>query len=326
MKNKYLFSIAVCTKDRAMVLSKTLKALFAFSAAFAPRVEILIIDQSDTDSTLRLITGFRKQFKKFDMRYLKCKQKGISFSRNIALKESSGMNIIFIDDDVLVTRDWLNKIQKNLTKYKSAEVFGGKILPYKFDYLNHTPPDLKLIKKDGCIWPLALCDKGDKYITYPPYEDPFFVTALLVVRRKNFEKYGTFDESFGNLTGKLKLYGGEDTEYIKRLICKKVKMVYCPDIISYHLIPDYKLSRKYLRWRYFENGKERANLDRIYSSGKLNVNLKELFSEIYFNFKRSSILYLAGRREYFINEANLFYILGYLRAGFYFKTIGPKRS
>lgn len=84
--------------------------------------EILIVDNSDK-------TDIRPILSKYNLKYIKLgKNYGLSVGRNVGIKFSSGIIVIFLDDDAIPARDF---IEKHLTAYKKYNIFGlrGKALP-----------------------------------------------------------------------------------------------------------------------------------------------------------------------------------------------------
>ena len=318
MNKNIKYSIIVCTKDRKDTLHKSINTLISNLGLLGKSTEILIVDQSQNNLTRKLIKKLKSKYKTFSIRYIRSNRVGISISRNIGIKNSSGKLIVFVDDDIVLPPNWLKVIDQITERYKNIDVFGGKILPSidiesKHKYISY-------LRKDGCIWPYALCDLGNSVIKYPSDHPVFMVTAMMVVRRHIFDQFGIFNELFGNLESKIKIQGSEDTELIYRLTKNKVKMMYHPKIKSIHAIGEERLSKWYLRKRFFKNGMERANLNRIYlNRGKNKNEIHKIISNISFNTKKYLEEYLLNMEKNIVNELNVYYSLGYLWANFLFK-------
>ena len=116
---------------------------------------------------------------------------------------------------------------------------GGKILPI----WEITKP--KWLKSKLCNH-LALLDYGDSVVYI---EKPQIWGANFAVRSEMFQKYGMFDWNLGRRPGKL--YSHEETELLQRLLNAGEKLLYYPSSIIYHHIPDYRMTKKYIRkWRF----------------------------------------------------------------------------
>jgi len=83
-------------------------------------IEIILIDDSSTDNSLKI---YNKNFKKIkNIKILKNpKNKGVSYSRNIGLKNSNGRYIVFLDSDDIFLKRKLKKIL-NLTIKKNSDL------------------------------------------------------------------------------------------------------------------------------------------------------------------------------------------------------------
>ncbi|TAN00757.1 MAG: glycosyltransferase family 2 protein, partial [Rhizobiaceae bacterium] len=122
-------SIAICTKDRAERLSRLLRSLEAVRnhSPFGP-VEIVVVDNASTDSATReAVESFN------DIRYVFEPKAGLDFARNAALHAAAGALIAYLDDDVVVDRNWLMGLAKACGDNPGAGGFTGLVLPYRLD-------------------------------------------------------------------------------------------------------------------------------------------------------------------------------------------------
>lgn len=101
-----LVSIAICTADRYASIEKTLQSLELISYQ---NLEIIIIDGSSNTATSELLCTFYSKIS-FKFKYLKIEQKNLSFSRNAAIKLSSGSIIAFLDDDAIAPPEWIEQL------------------------------------------------------------------------------------------------------------------------------------------------------------------------------------------------------------------------
>lgn len=306
-----MITIAICTKDRPQTLRENLTDLISKleDSTIFDEVEILIVDSSDNQDTKETVNYFRKKGYKSLIQYTTNSKGGISFSRNKALAISKGKVIIFLDDDTFISNNWLKEVKTALQKFPKASLIGGKVLP-----LNPIPKKLKFIlclKENRLLWPLGILDWGDKTKVTPP--DIALGTGGLIIRKEYLNKIGGFDESFGNLQSFPKIFGGEDKDFVYRACRSENQLVYYPKLVLYHKILPYKLTKKFFRWRYFENGKENANFALLHNATPRKP-LKEcigLIMDLPLDLRRTFSEYLLKREVNFWHETHLFYSLGY---------------
>lgn len=65
-------------------------------------IEIILINDGSTDNSLNIINEYRKKDKRIKL--INNKNNGVSYSRNIGIKQSTGDYIMFVDSD-----DWIDK-------------------------------------------------------------------------------------------------------------------------------------------------------------------------------------------------------------------------
>jgi glucosyl-dolichyl phosphate glucuronosyltransferase len=82
--------------------------------------------------------------------------------------------------------------------------------------------------------------------TYPP-----IWTANAAVRRQVYLDIGGFDTRMGRVKGKL--YGGEDTDFIRRVVARGFRVVYDPRLTVWHRIPAERMTRRHFRRLRFDD-------------------------------------------------------------------------
>ena len=131
------YSIIIPAFNRADELEELLTSLTRLGFP-KEQYEIIISDDGSTDNTLELVTSFQESYP-FRLRFIHQENKGPGAARNHAMENAEGEFFIFVDSDVTVPADWLNKIDRQL-KEEQAEAFGGPD-SYRDDF----PPLLKAI-------------------------------------------------------------------------------------------------------------------------------------------------------------------------------------
>jgi len=132
-------SIVIPTKNREKDLLYNINSILEQS--ILPQ-ELIIIDQStqiDSEVAIKNIfsslpTGKRN---KINLKYIYSPEiPGLTFARNIGIEKSSKDIVLFLDDDVLLERDFIANILNTYQKYPFVGGVGGVITNYRKSYLN----------------------------------------------------------------------------------------------------------------------------------------------------------------------------------------------
>jgi GT2 family glycosyltransferase len=127
-------TIALCTWNRAKLLSRTLQQLCELRVPDGLDWEVLVVDNNCTDETPAVVDSFADRL---PIRRLVESAQGVSNARNCALRAARGNLLIFTDDDILVAEDWLSAYLSAAERWPSAGYFGGVIVPL---YEREPPP------------------------------------------------------------------------------------------------------------------------------------------------------------------------------------------
>ncbi len=127
-----LFTVAICTRNRAPFLEKAVRSVLA---QIHDDTEILIVDNASTDDTPRVTAALAAANRCVTVR--RELSTGIVFARNAALAGARGQFVLFLDDDEMAEPGWLAAYAEFLTHAPSAQIacVGG---PYIAQY--ESPP------------------------------------------------------------------------------------------------------------------------------------------------------------------------------------------
>ena len=103
-------------------------------------LEILIIDDGSTDSTLSIC----KKYKDKRIRIISGKNIGISLSRNIGLDNARGDYLFFVDSDDYIEKDTIKYLYDNIKKYNVDMATCKSVDVYDYNKVN-------VLKKDDCV-------------------------------------------------------------------------------------------------------------------------------------------------------------------------------
>ena len=141
-------SIAIPTRNRSRFLANLLRSILRQTRL--PE-EVIIVDDSDTDETVRLARDNHSIFlnKGIALKYLHGNNENMSTSaaRNLGIDESSGEIIFLIDDDVILHNNYISEILKIYREYPMAKGVQGYIMNGDFAFSNFKNFILNAIKK-----------------------------------------------------------------------------------------------------------------------------------------------------------------------------------
>jgi glycosyltransferase involved in cell wall biosynthesis len=235
-------SIAICTKDRAQRLARLLNFLQAITRASRFRsTEVLVVDNASIDDATR-DTAARFP----DVRYAFEPRAGLDFARNAALQNANGELVAFLDDDVVVDRDWLQGLFAAWQSCPAAGGFTGLVMPYKLDTEAQIQFELRGGFGRGFEAKQFHSTSADNPL-HPVGAGIVGAGCNMAFDRSLLLSLGGFDEALD--TG-APLPGGGDLDIFYRVLRSGRTMVYEPRYAVYHehraTIP--QLRRQYWTW------------------------------------------------------------------------------
>ena len=187
--------------------------------------EIIVIDDKSSDNTVSLIKNL-KNIKLIENSV----NKGLSYCRNLAFKNTSNNIVASIDSDVVLDNDWL-KIMLNEIINKNRIICGGNMME-KFTDNKFNKWRAKYYSQN---W-------GETSINNPP----FLFGCNTIQKKELWEKIGGYNENLKS--------NGEDIDYCLRLKDKGYSTFYCHNAKCYHLQNDSLSSLSNRVWRYHSFG------------------------------------------------------------------------
>lgn len=234
-------SIAICTFNREFFLEKCLNSIFKYTKQ-SKLFDIIVIDNNSSDNTKDVVLKFQKE--NYNLRYFKEKNIGLSYARNRAIKETKTPYIAFIDDDVKISKTYLDRLIWLISNCE-FDCIGGMYYPW---YISEKP---KWISNDFGQKEMLLDSIGILKSEYNSGGNIMFKTDIL-------KKHGGFPIHLGMKGNKIS-YGEED--YVQSLIRKDGGKIYFdPELIVFHVVQKYKIS---LIWQ----------LKSIYINSKTNFTI-----------------------------------------------------
>jgi len=227
-------SIIICTYNRADYLRDTLRSLLQ-TDALPNQFEVLIINNNATDATPAVIREAQKTYDAFQIRHIREKKQGLSHARNRGIREATAPIVLFLDDDIRTTPNYIPAWISFFQSHPEASGGGGKI-HVQFD--DPRPPWMSYF-----LLPLlGRHDLGNSIKPYPTNKYPF--GGNMAFRCEIFDRYGYFDTDLGR-QGR-KLIASEEKEFYHRLAASE-RIYYLPKAFIYHRVSKDRLTQAFIR-------------------------------------------------------------------------------
>jgi len=206
-------SVLVCTRNRAGSLEATLRRFFAQRFAGGYEFELLVVDNASTDETKQVVERCVAQHPGL-ARYLFEQRRGLTYARNTGLLAARGEVIVFTDDDVLVSEDWLDEIHREFAGNQSLRMLSGRVLLAGAE-----------------LQQVSLLQSDERASFGLPDGVNFVMGANMAFRREVFDRIGLFDVRLG--AGRF-FAGSDDVELIYRGLKAGYKLLYAPNVLVHH--------------------------------------------------------------------------------------------
>lgn len=254
-QGKILVSVVIPTYNRLRTLQKTI-AHIRYQTFPSDKYEIIVVDDHSKDGTKEYLYSIKNDLCiKIEVNKQNC---GRAVTRNRGADIADGEHIIFIDDDIWTTNQFIEEHYKLLKNINAKGCSVGAVLVSK-----ETPRTvLNEFYNNHHKW----CYK-EMFLAKDNLPFYFCKTANLAIPKKIFTRIGSFDEKYIQ-------YGSEDTDLGKRLTKKGYPLHFCSQAIGYHYHDETidkfirKETEKIHTSRVFD--KIHAN-ERIYNSGSFFV-------------------------------------------------------
>lgn len=229
--------IIICTYNNAKLLDRVLTQLSLQKVSYNYKWTVTVVDNNCTDETATIVDKHINSKLIHNLRRIVETKQGLTYARLCGIKNTTSEWVSFVDDDCLLSEDWVDNAIKFAASHPNCGAFGGKVI---LDW--ETSPSPMLIKKSMNF---AACDRGDN--PKQLYRSNFHISgAGLVICRSALEKSGWLDKQF--LVGRAgtKLTAGDDSEIVLRILNAGYELWYTPNCVLHHFIPAKRISETYL--------------------------------------------------------------------------------
>lgn len=261
-----MISVIICTYNRSQYIYNVLKSI-AEGTLSPESYEIVVVNNNSTDLTKEEINRFVKDFPQINLRQCFERHLGLSYARNRGISEADGDILVYVDDDAVVNREYLETYNRFFESHPDVFAAGGPIIP----------------KYEGCQEPewmtyhlrrllTAYLYFGDKEKVFPGENYPGGGNAAY--RKVVFEKVGLYNPSLGRKGESLN--GGEEKDIFRKMTNLDMKFYYLPGATLYHIITERRLNDDYFNRLTLSIGRSERMRTRTVSYGSY---LLRLFSE-----------------------------------------------
>lgn len=218
--------------------------------------DVLIVDNKSTDNTAAIVHSFRSTYP-VPLHYLYEARQGKSYALNTGLNASRSRFVLFTDDDVRVSPEWLEAAIAPMIEDTAIDYSGGPVYP-----IWEAPAPSWLRKDRGDLWgAIAILDYGPSQFVFEE-QGRIPIGANMAVRRTLLEAIGDFDPELGRRG--TSLLGQEQAEFFCRARSAGARGTYVPDMAVQHHVPAQRLTRRYFRRWWLWKGISRARLHRAH--------------------------------------------------------------
>lgn len=213
MNNKNIVSIVILNRNGVKYLRNCIDSITQYTNI---PYELIVVDNGSTDGSLeylKRIDGIKLIANSIN--------EGAPYARNKGVSLASGRYLVFLDNDVIVTEDWLSRFIKYASRDSSVGIWGpmsnyvsGVQFVPNVAYRNYD--ELQLFSKK---WARLNADK----MIYCNR----LILFCMFVKREVVEKIGGFDPLFGN-------WGWDDDDYCVRAQIAGFKLGVACEIFIHH--------------------------------------------------------------------------------------------
>lgn len=239
--------VGICTFNRAASLRITLDRITAIQRPVQAELAMVVVNNNGSDNTDDVVRSFME---KLPLILVREDAIGLSNARNAVVQHALSIQadyIIFTDDDILPSDNWLRLYECAFLTHADSSVFGGSIEPW----FESTPPNWL-----QQAWPVlrsayGVHDDGivEEPLTHTGSKTPFGANYAIRTLEHARRRY---DTSLG-VRGTIRI-GGEETAMIRSILSEGGNGWWVPGATVRHFIPKDKMGLRFLAKYYRGQG------------------------------------------------------------------------
>ncbi|MDP2645940.1 MAG: glycosyltransferase [Desulfobacterales bacterium] len=252
-------SIIICTWNNSQRLGLTLQSIAECRIPAGLKWEIVLVNNNCTDDTDTVVQKFEDTI---PIHYVKEPVQGLSRAKNTGLTAAKGELVLFTDDDVKPSVDWIATYWKVYNNKPENYFFGGpvesefEIKKIDEDLLNLAPPSVKGL------------DLGvqDKILG----QNESFISGNWACPLKPIAEAGGFDHDLGLNPSSGSVLTGEEYDLMERLKSKGFIPFYIHDAKVTHFVPKDKATLSHIAsrskgWGYYVGVMSAKTTDQLFT-------------------------------------------------------------
>jgi len=242
---KPLFSIIIATYDRVDFLRGLLAGIAAHFGKLNISHEVIVANNARDERIAEEIAKLTDEFRNSDriaFRHVREPLAGKCRAQNAAIRAAKGSIMVFFDDDIEVTPDWLTIATEFFQRQEFDAMQGPILMPPEME---HNQELLRAQQRFRTI----------NFVKYRPGVTQLktLTGANIAVRRAVFTRIGYFNEDLG--PGRSGI--SEDVEFAQRLVKSGGRIGYEPRAGVYHRVDWSRLTEEFFRQRHEQQGRSR---------------------------------------------------------------------
>ena len=242
---KPFFSIIIATYDRVDCLRGLLAGIAAHFGKLDIPHEVIVANNARDERIAQQIAKLTEEFshsQRVTFRQVREPLAGKCRAQNAAIRAAEGAVLVFFDDDIEVTPDWLTVVAEFFQRQAFDAMQGPILMPPEME---HNEELLRAQRRFRTI----------NFVKYDPgmKEIKTLTGANMAVRREVFDRIGGFNEELG--PGRSGI--SEDVEFAQRLLRSGGRIGYEPQAGVYHRVDWSRLTEEFFRLRHEQQGRSR---------------------------------------------------------------------
>lgn len=297
-------TVAICTWNRADLLTKTLDNMLRLKSDGSFFWELIIVNNNCTDNTDDVIAQFSDSL---PIKRISEPTPGLSNARNAAVRNASGDYIVWTDDDVLVDENWLVAYAGAFRKYPEAAVFGGPVEPW----FEGEPPGWLTKGWKYIATSYAVRDLGDLEFPFESQKTSSFPYGANFAIKMSAQEQYKYDPELGLKAGKIIL--GEETVMMQSIFSEGYSGWWIPSARVKHWLPKTRQSLGYIKRYYEGQGRTKSKSEDIVKCARIfgypRWMLRKLFPEIFL----CCLLAIIQNEKWLEKYVEIYRVLGSMR-------------
>jgi glycosyltransferase involved in cell wall biosynthesis len=244
-------SVVIPTHNRVGSLTRSVRS--ALELDYPPdRYEVLVVDNASTDRTSAVVRELQGAPGGSIVRYVHEQRLGLHHARHAGARAANGELLLFTDDDATFSPQWASAYAAAFSAFSEMAAAGGPIRA-AWD----VPPPGWLIEFMECkvpftggehgFGPLSLLDRSEDLLVE---ERGYFFGVNMAIRHDVLFEVGGFNpEAYGGTW-----LGDGETGMVFKLWARDLPIGYVPDAAVNHHIGPERMTARYLRRRWANQG------------------------------------------------------------------------